>query len=295
MAALFKKPSNMKYTDMCIFIDNNVYRDDLTEEEENLIFEYLYHIIKMLAYKAKYFNKAEYYEDFAVYLATDMYFRLKNPKQFQFDEETGEWKLTKIKSCLNYIKHIISGRKKEFTDQIFSQIYTQAPDEENPPVYDMNYSFGDKLSEALEEINLVDFDLCLGNICATTKNFLKQIPYKSNPKVWYNIYLSCILTLLNNLTLSNKTKERIANLKYDIKNRPHAVDNLFLGSSESTVILYHLNKSMQDYIWILVQEIKHLMAKDLSLTLHTQVPLPSAVNAIALADINLEEYMGYND
>ena len=36
----YSKP-NIKYTDMAIYIDNNVYRDDLTEQDENLIFQYM--------------------------------------------------------------------------------------------------------------------------------------------------------------------------------------------------------------------------------------------------------------
>ena len=91
----------MKYTDMCIYIDKNVYRDDLTEDETNTIFEYLFHIAKMLAYKAKYFNKAEYYDDFALYFASSVYFRLTNKKQFEIEPETNEPKLTQVKSVLN--------------------------------------------------------------------------------------------------------------------------------------------------------------------------------------------------
>lgn len=292
---LFKKPNNLKYTDMCIYIDNNIYRTDLSEDEENLIFEYLYHIANMLARKANYFNNKEYYDDFAIYFASSIYFRLKSPKQFEIDPETNDYKLTRIKSVLNYMKNVIHLRKIEFEQEVYSQTLSPTIGKDEDVEYALNYTFADKLSESIEDISAVDFELCLNNICLTTKNFLKRIPYRTNSVTWYNIYLSCLLTLLNIFTLSNKTITRINNLKYDIHNRPRAIDSLFKDSPENYVILYHIDKSMQDYIWILTQEIKHLLAKDLSLTLHNYMPVSSALNAIALADINLEEYTEYGD
>jgi len=294
MHGLFKKPNNVRYVDMCIYIDNNIYRDNLTEEEQNTIYEYLYHLANMLARKANYFNQSQYYEDFAAYFASNVYFRLTNPKQFQIDPETGEPKLTKIKSVLNYMKNVLYLRKIEFEQEFYSQVLSPSM-EDTVVTYDMQYTFADKLSESIEDISSLDFDLCLSDICKTAKNFLKRIPYKTNKTVWNNIYLSCLLTLLNILTLPNKTIERINNLKYDIHNRPKAVDNLYKDSPENLVILYHLDDSMRDYIWVLVQEIRHLMAKDLSLTLKTYVPVTSTMNAMALADINLEEYNNYGD
>lgn len=292
---MYKKPANIKYTDMCIYIDRNVYRDDLTEAEENKIFEYLFHIAKMLAYKAKYFTRTEYYDDFAVYFATSVYFRLKNKKQFEIDEETNEPKLTKIKSCLNYMKNVAYLRKIEFEQEFYSQTFSPVLTDGDDVIYDTKYSFADKLAEVSDEISAVEFDICLGEICKTTRNFLKRIPYKQGTITWMNIYLSCLLTMLSTLTLSNRSIEHINNLKFDINNRPRALEKLYSDNPQSFVILYHLDKSMQDYIWILVQEIKHIMSKDLSLSLHTYIPTTSMLNALAIADINLEEYNDYGD
>ena len=293
--ALYKKPANVRYVDMCIYVDENAYRTDLTEDEENKIFEYLFHIAKMLAYKAKYFNRNEYYDDFAVYLATNVYFRLKNPKQFEIDPETNEPKLSKIKSCLNYMKNVAYLRKIEFEQEFYSQTFSPVISEGDSVYYDTTYSFADKLAEVADEINMVEFDICLGEICKTIKNFLKKIPYKSNTTTWTNIYLSCLLTFLSTLTLSNKSIEHINNLKFDINNRPRALEKLYSDNPENFVILYHLDKNMRDYIWILVQELKHLISKDLSLSLHTYIPTTSMMNALAIADINLDEYTEYGE
>jgi len=290
--ALFTKPHKVKYTDMCIYIDNNAYRDDLTEDEENLIFEYLYHIANMLARNAKYFNRSDYYEDFAIYFATSIFLRYRNPKQYQTDPDTGETKLPKIKSVLNYMKTVVYPRKVEFEQKFYSQIFSNQ-DECEDVVYNTNFTFSDRLSQSIESISMSEFSMCLGDICKTTRRFLKCIPYRTNKVVWNNIYLSCLLTLLNIITISNRDMERVSELKRDIQERTYL--NLYKDTPENSVILYHLDSNMRDYIWILVQEIKHVIAKDLSFSLHTYVPATSSLNAIALADINIEEYNNYGE
>ena len=85
--ALYTKPKNLKYVDMCIYIDGKVKEGNPTEEEINLIFEYLYHLSFMLAHKHKYFNESHYYEDFSIYFATEVLYRLfYNPKLKKLDE-----------------------------------------------------------------------------------------------------------------------------------------------------------------------------------------------------------------
>lgn len=131
----------------------------------------------MLARKGKFFNKAQYYDDFAAYLATQLYFRITNPKQF--DENS---KVQKIKSVLNYIKATIYPMKVNFEQEHYSQTVS-APIEEDDIEFDVQYSFSDILSESVDELSKVEFDLCLGNIDKTIKNFLQRIPYYSDKKI----------------------------------------------------------------------------------------------------------------
>ena len=53
---LYKKPKNLKYTTMCMYIDKKVAEGSLNDEEAQIEFEYLYHIAFMLAHKHKYFK-----------------------------------------------------------------------------------------------------------------------------------------------------------------------------------------------------------------------------------------------
>lgn len=131
----------------------------------------------MLARKGKFFHKSQYYDDFAAYLATQLYFRITNPKQF--DENS---KMQKIKSILNYMKSIIYARKVMFEQEHYSQVVTPSTEEDDVE-YDVHYSFSDMLSESVDELSRVEFDLCLHSIDKTIKKFLKRIPYYSDKKI----------------------------------------------------------------------------------------------------------------
>ena len=60
---IYQKPKDVTYTEMCMYIDDNVYKDNF---DERLVYEYIYHIVYMLAKKAQYFKKNSYYDDFAI-------------------------------------------------------------------------------------------------------------------------------------------------------------------------------------------------------------------------------------
>ena len=76
---LYKKDPKLKYTDMCIYIDNHIYTDDCDEE---LVFSYLYQLAYVLAMKKHFFTNIADYDSYAIYCAGVLFKRLKNPKQF---------------------------------------------------------------------------------------------------------------------------------------------------------------------------------------------------------------------
>ena len=162
----------------------------------------------MLAVKARLFNKGQYYDDFATYFATNIYFRIKNPKQF--DDNS---KMKKIKSVLNFMKATLYPGKVSFEQEHYAQVMT-APVQDDEVEYDVNYSFSNMLSESVDEISKVEFDTCLHDIPQTFKLYLKRIPYYKDKKLWNNIYISCLLTFLDNIVIDKRTYERLKLLKY---------------------------------------------------------------------------------
>ena len=100
---------------MCIWIDSNVYTDTCDELK---LYEYLYHLANMLAHEHKYFIKYEYYDEFALYSASKLFMRLRDPRQFCSD---GSPKLTQVKSVLNYLKTVIYPYKVDFEQQFYAE------------------------------------------------------------------------------------------------------------------------------------------------------------------------------
>ena len=278
---LYEKPKNVKYTDMAIYIDNNVYRNDLTEEEENLIFQYLYHISEMLAYKSRYFNDSRTYDDFSVYMATRIFMRLKSHKQYEY-RSVGEPKLEKIKSCLNYAKAILYGAKVAFEQEYYSQCLSYEKEEDIS--YSSEYNFNNLLSDSVDQLQVIDFYSCLGDIPNTVKMFVDRIPFSSEEER-SNICISCMLTLLNSITLSQSEKKQL--LPNKEKDKFVELSSAF-SQKRKQVVLYHLDNSYTNYVKVLAEELRHLISKDLSLILHTYVP--TANSSYLLAEINGNEY-----
>ena len=261
---LYKKPP-IKYTEMAIYIDNHIYTDDCDDDK---VFLYLYHLSLMLAYKNKLFRRPEYYEDFALTFAEDMFFRLKNPKQ-ETVKENGTPKMYKLTSILNYMKSVLYGRKVAFEQQKYSQSFSiNQKLEEDIKV--TQFDVVNQINYYRQDFNRVELEVCLENICKTIKAFLEKIPYYKNKKEWENIYISCLLTILNGFVKTN------------IKNK-----NL---NNDSTVILYNLDTTMKDYITVLYRQIKTMLGETLRLSSYD-----SYVDEKDLIFSTLEELDNNND
>lgn len=284
---LYKKPENVRYVDMAIFIDQVAYDENIDQATQEKVYEYIYHLTKMLAMKSRFFNKSHYYEEFAIYSATRTYLRLTSPKQFQVDEE-GVPKLKPIKSILNYIKAVIYPHKVDFEQEFYTQTL-QPIDNPEELVCASPYSFVDRLYESTDRLATVEFNICLDDVCSTAKKFLSKIPYSKNSSMWYNIYLSCLLTFLDSITLSNTEKAKVARLKTSYEYKMRYVEKIYKAQSIGTPILYHLDKSMSNYIRVLTTEMKHAISSDLSSLTHTYIPSTSGMNRLMLADINSED------
>ena len=265
----FKKP-NIRYVDMCIWIDDNAYKEDC---DDTLLYQYLYHIINMLAHKQNFFNRSQYYDDFALSTATRTFLRLKSPKQYELKQD-GEPKLKKIKSILNYLKNTIYPMKVDFEQDTYSQAYVHDADNDEICEHD----FRRLLEKSVDDLNIVDFRVYLRDITKTSRNFISRIPYKTNSAKWNNIYLSCLLTFLNSITLDRKSIEKLKSAKETL--HPALLEKLYKEEQKDSLLTYHLEPSMNNYIEVLVRELKHVIAKDLSETLHTYIPSQISIQNI---------------
>lgn len=277
---IFVKPNDVRYVDMCIWCDENAYKDDCDDEK---LYQYLYFIAIMLAHKSNYFNKTKDYEDFALYMASQTFYRLRNPKQSQLDAD-GNPKMARIKSVLNYMKSTLYPRKVDFQQQYYAQTQICVEDVD----YDSAYSFSDKLEDTVDALTLIEFESCLHDIVKTVKFFLNKIPYKKDTSEWRNIYMSCLLTFLNSVTLSNADIARIKSYSKNTSNKYFSLIEDY-NRQANDVVLFHLDEKLRDYILVLVREIKRAVAADLSSSAGTHVPSRQSMTIIAISNINGEK------
>ena len=116
----------------------------------------------------------------------------------------------------------------------------------------------------VEQTSLFDtmsYSYTLGEISSIVKAHLRKIPRKQHSAEWMNIYLSCMLTLLSSITLSNHQIREFKKLKIP---KYESLERLYAQLRYEEPILFHLDPSMSTYIKVLVTELRHVIAAELS-------------------------------
>lgn len=261
---------------MAIWIDSNAYEASC---DDAMLYEYLYHLSNMLAHEGNYFNRVHYYDDFSLYCASKLFMRLRNKKQDLPEDNPN--KLPQIKSILNYMKKLMYPMKVDFEQENYCQ-----SDEDNGTVYVSNFDLGQYISDEANIFNQMEFSYTLSSVSTIVRSHLEKIPYKKDSAEWLNIYVSCMLTLLDSITLSNFNKRRIAKIT---RGKDQIVDRLYTELRYNDPILYHLDLSMSNYIKVLVNELRKVIASQLSFELHISASAEDATKNIILASLNGEE------
>lgn len=251
----YRKPPGISYVQMCIYIDKNIHNPN---KNENLIYEYIYHICYVLACKGKYFRHFEDYDDFALFAATKVYMRMIDPRQF--DPKPDERKLEPVKSVLNYIKLTLYGMKVDYQKQNFNQIIDPSLDERINPEAISNtlkdyvqadYSHG--LQEAILE-QVISLPSIINDV-------IDKTPYKKDKLMRKRLYLSCLITFLKSVTLSNANKCKIEKRKEKNNLTDEFLFKIYQQEKDESATLWHLDSSMRDYIIVLVNIIRKEFSK----------------------------------
>lgn len=278
MTPLFKKPDNMKYTDMCIWIDNNAYKDDCDQVK---FVEYSYHIIKMLAYVGKYFTDPDVYEDFALFSTRLAYSRYHNPKQFQYKAD-GTPYVKRVTSILNYLKQCLYFWKIQYEQQTYAQI-NQTENPENPEAY--KYSTPIYVNSGLSRFEIENY---IKTLKVSIYKYLSQIPEVTCKKEWKNIYISCLLTLSSSLTLPYDYYLIYLRKKDGMEYIEQNLKKFSTIAEKNSIVLYHLPKEKEEYIRVLCRKLRKHIAKELSEILDSYEESEDVSESVFL-----EEFSGY--
>lgn len=233
------KPANLKYTDLCIYIDKTIYNRDennnpislrsLTPLEEETVYNYLYNLISALSVKQKLLTKLEDVQDFSITLANTLFIRLISTKQ-SFPQAgsactpvtSSKRVLKPIKSILNYVKNTIAlaavdFRKGNYQEVLNSECLTDSELEgvQNSLEAQVRELYEPSKLELLQEYfeRLPQYiDRVVGNGLFS----LKEI-YRNNLRLSILITLNKMLTLPESVK-SLSEKKRMAALKQQINN-----------------------------------------------------------------------------
>ena len=245
-----------RIVDLCIYVDENIYKENHDQEK---IFNYIYTIVNTLAVKQKLFKNWDDYEGFSLEFTSKLYQRLTNPKQFLPDDDPK--KLKKIKSILNYIKKSMYPMKVDYQNDVFNQRFD--PVLHSQTVLDLREKATQICRDQPTPLMHVDFEYYLRKITHTVKMFLKTSPYRNDKAMMNNLYISCMMTFLNQITLNNYNKKRYKNRLRRGYNIDGFLNKVYILEQEYSVVLFHLPDNLHNYVATLVNQIKKFLVKDM--------------------------------
>lgn len=243
----YTKPPGLKYTTMCIYIDEHIKKwyngEKLTEEEEETIYKYLYLLYYNVACREHYFPRLEDFNDYALWCATKAFLRLIDPRQF-----TG--KLEPVKSILNYMKATSYGWKLKWQNETFQTVFSEE--------YNKNFdatSFKDNYLNNIKTLNrdnlVRDIEDDINSIPEVVKAVVNATPYRNDSLMCKRLTQSVLLSLLVESDYAASCKNV---LKYAYK-----YDNI--------IRLWHLDTAMTDVVRVLLNRVKIRLADDVRYTL----------------------------
>lgn len=241
---MFKKPKGVSYTQMAMWIDENIYKDDC---DMNQVYEYMYLLAYMLGCKSRYFHSLNDYDGFASHLAYSTYIRMTDKEK------------PRIKSVLNYMKSIQYFRKLGYEKEAYSEIIDPAfskPWDSDKFVENYKRSLESENKEKLQE-SIID-------LLKTTPNIIrKNIPilYQNNRVTFLNVYISCLLTMINRVTLPNQYKNYFQEKTKDPSSFNEA--NYYRKHLDKDVILWNIPDSMEDVINMIINKVNNTLTDEI--------------------------------
>lgn len=266
----WKKDPKLKYTDLCIYIDENIPKlanPGEYPEVENTIYNYLWLLVKALAIKKCMFSNFNDYDGYATHAANRLFFALR--KNYQNQGKTIKGKVIRpIKSCLNYTKALLYPMKVEYQNETFGEVIAE---EFVSKKFDA-FMFKEKLkadvaaSQGTADKFFAYLKSSFSNIDSMLDKVLKKSLFASNTIMYKKLKISLMLNALNSI----KVKKR-------------------LDSELPTIIVWRLPKSMSGYIRVLLKEFYTELKLEI-LECHKLVNIDDAVLEKLLRDDSGETY-----
>lgn len=264
MQKSFEKPKGMKYTEMAMYIDAHepeLLDKNVDSNVENNVYKYIYLICYALAYKARYFGRNEHiYDDFALYMASNVYtVLLKRRAAFNEGKTYRNREIKPVKSVLNYIKATLYPFKVDYQQENYREII-------NPLMANDTSHYKEIMTNSIQEDyrgELEDsFSAALDDLPNIIENVMQQTPFKKHSTMKSRIVMSIYLTLIDQTTLPQHLKNKIARKRTYNTNWEMSVR--FMRAHEAVgrpARLWHLDPSYENYINVLAAKVKSGLSK----------------------------------
>lgn len=232
---LWKKPVGMKFTDLCIYVDQNVPKivnPGEFPEIENTIYNYLWLLVKALAIKKCMFNNFADYDPYAFYAANRLFFALRKNQLNQGQTIKGKF-IKPIKSCLNYTKALLYPMKVEYQREAYKEILKEADISNKFDSFALSEQLKDHARQAQGSTDLFIETLAtsLQQTGSIVDKVLARSPFTKDSVEYKRLKMSLMINTINTLKAKKK-----------------------LDGNIITVVLWKLPKSMSNYVRILLKE-----------------------------------------
>lgn len=281
----YKKPKNVRYTDMAIYIDAHINQENY---DVNKCFEYMYHLFMMLALKGRYFRDAADYDEYALYGATQVLMRYKKQQDPNYKRQ-----LEPLKSVLNYIKKIAVPLKINYQQANYAEIFNDISLQSgNADVIASDITH--KIIRENNKLSDVELRFYLEQISFTIKKEIKNGPYAKDRRIRHKLFLSVLFSFLYTLTLSKKNHDRVE-MRANKKAPPEVyINKIYKEESTDGIILWHLSIEWHNYVSTLFNRIKRILCDDLKFLIGSNQPSEDVIKSVLLSPV-MDEFEGEED
>lgn len=234
---LFEK-SDLRPVDMAIWVDTHAYDKDVDEQK---MFEYISHLVEMVARKGRYFNSDRDYDDFTSFATIQIFKRYRNKRQFK-ENPTVE----RVKSVLNLIKKTLRFYKIDYQNEEFYQKELLDNDKKQI-IHPISYN-QDNLS--------IDFCMYIKEIDIAIDKLLSIVPTSRNTLESQNIKISVLLSFLNQITFTKSQQVMMS------KCSEEQIRQKFEESSN--LILFHLDETYIPQVKVYVKLLQRYLATEIT-------------------------------
>lgn len=208
-----RKPANMKYVDLCIYIDSVTYNRDennnpislreMSKEEVETVYCYMYNFLMALAVKKRMFRKKEDYHEFCIEATGIVFRRLRDPNQ---DYTPGAKRQKPIKSIKNYIDSCLQFLAVNYRNKHFPQLYDA--DNCDSQKLDAMKSYVHETARAQERsLQMMYTEEVLQSLPQILDEVFDDSVIKNNTKERFRLKVNVLLTLNNIIALPARDNE----------------------------------------------------------------------------------------